>query len=477
MKKIHLYLIKHFLPSFIATFFIAIFVLFMQFLWKWVDELIGKGLEFNIIIKFIVYASARLIPLALPIAILISSIMTFGKLGERSELSALKGSGISLFRIMSPLLIISIIISIISFSYSNYILPIANLKSGTLIYDIQKKKPAINIREGEFFKEIDGYSIKVSEKNYSTDMLYKIIIYDHTSDHSNDKVIIADSAEMKITQNEKFLELKLYNGSSYIEVFNEDRQKNYAHQRIYFRENIIRFDLHKFSLKRSDESIYKNHYSMMNIKQLSNSIDSLNYNLKKRQKKFSINFEEKFNFKIRPLDDSILNESNNKNVKKETIDYAINKVKSTKSILKSNSDDLKYRLSIINRHKIEWHRKFSLAFACIILFIIGSSFGSIIKKGGFGIPILISIVLFILYHIINISGEKQVKEIGLEPVIGMWLANAIFTPISIFLLFKAIKDSQLFDFSYYKVSINKLINMDKSIKDSNFAKNKNKNEI
>ena len=436
----------------------------MQFLWKWVDELIGKGLELDIIVKFIIYASARLIPLALPIAILISSIMTFGKLGEKSELSALKGAGISLLKIMKPLLLISILISVISFSYSNYILPIANLKSGTLIYDIQKKKPAINIREGEFFNEIDGYSIKVSKKNYSTDMLYKLIIYDHTSDQSNDKVIIADSAEMKITQNEKFLELKLYNGSSYIEVYNKDRQKNYAHQRIYFKENIIRFDLHKFKLKRSDESIYKNHYSMMNIKQLSNSIDSLNNEFKKRQEKYSLNFKEKFNIKVTSSNDTILKASDQKNYKKDIIDYTINKVKSTKSILKSNSDDLKYRLSIINRHKIEWHRKFSLSFACVILFIIGSSFGSIIKKGGFGIPILISITLFILYHIINISGEKQIKEIGLNPVIGMWLANIVFSPISVYLLIKAIKDSTLFDFSYYKLSINKLISVDKSNK-------------
>ena len=390
--------------------------------------------------------------------------MTFGKLGEKSELSALKGAGISLLKIMNPLLLISILISVISFSYSNYILPIANLKSGTLIYDIQKKKPAINIREGEFFNEIDGYSIKVSKKNYSTDMLYKLIIYDHTSEQSNDKVIIADSAEMKITQNEKFLELKLYNGSSYIEVYNKDRQKTYVHQRIYFKENIIRFDLHKFKLKRSDESIYKNHYSMMNINQLSNSIDSLNNEFKKRQEKYSLNFKEKFNIKVTSYTDTILKASDQKNNKKDIIDYAINKVKSTKSILKSNSDDLKYRLSIINRHKIEWHRKFSLAFACIILFIIGSSFGSIIKKGGFGIPILISITLFILYHIINISGEKQIKEIGLNPVIGMWLANIVFSPISVYLLMKAIKDSTLFDFSYYKQSINKLISIDKSNK-------------
>ena len=203
---------------------------------------------------------------------------------------------------------------------------------------------------------------------------------------------------------------------------------------------------------------------MMNIKQLSNSIDSLNNEFKKRKEKYSLNFKEKFNIKVKSSTDTISKASVQKNNKKDIIDYAINKVKSTKSILKSNSDDLKYRLSIINRHKIEWHRKFSLAFACIILFIIGSSFGSIIKKGGFGIPILISITLFILYHIINISGEKQIKEIGLNPVIGMWLANIVFSPISVYLLIKAIKDSTLFDFSYYKQSINKLISIDKSNK-------------
>ena len=222
----------------------------MQFLWKWVDELIGKGLETEIIFKFIYYAAARLVPLALPIAMLIASIMTFGKLGERQELSALKASGISLRKIMMPLLVVSVFISIISFSYSNYVLPVANLKSGTLIYDIQKTKPALNIREGEFYTEIDGYSIKVNEKDYLTNIMYGIIIYDHSSQQSNDKVIIADSAEMKITDNEQYLELKLYNGSSYIEVYNKDRLKDYAHQRINFKENIIRFDLKKFGLKR-----------------------------------------------------------------------------------------------------------------------------------------------------------------------------------------------------------------------------------
>ena len=265
MKKLHKFLIKSFIPPFIATFFIAIFVLFMQFLWKWVDELVGKGLEIDIILKFVYYAAARLVPLALPIAILIASIMTFGNLGEKNELAALKSSGVSLRRIMIPLLLLSILISVLSFSYSNYILPVANLKSGTLLYDIQKQKPAINIREGEFYNDIDGYSIKVDRKDLETNKLFGILIYDHNSKQSNDKVISAESGEMNFTNNGKYLELKLFNGSSYVEVYNNNRNRTFPHQRIKFKENIIRFDLKKFGLKQSDESIYKNHYSMMSI--------------------------------------------------------------------------------------------------------------------------------------------------------------------------------------------------------------------
>ena len=464
MRKLHLFLIKSFLPQFTATFFIAIFVLFMQFLWKWVDELIGKGLEIDIILKFILYAAARLVPLALPIAMLIASIMTFGQLAEKNELTALKASGVSLRRVMIPLFVTSVLISLLSFNYSNYILPVANLKSGTLIYDIQKKKPSINIREGEFYNEIDGYSIKVSKKDYLSGMMYNIIIYDHTSEQSNDKVIVSDSAKMNITENEQYLELKLFNGSSYIEVYNKDRLTSYAHQRINFKENIIRFDLKKFGLKRSNESIYKNHYSMMNIKQLTSSIDSLEKKLYEKERKHSNNYTEKFNLELISVIDSNYKSSNTNRSKKEILDFAINKVRSQKSILKSNSEDLKYKKSIINRHKIEWHRKFSLSFACIILFILGTSLGSIIKKGGFGIPILVSIILFILYHILNITGEKQVKEVGLDPMIGMWIANLVFTPISLILLYKATTDSNLLDLSYYKQSINNLFNRGKSNK-------------
>jgi lipopolysaccharide export system permease protein len=428
----------------------------MQFLWKWIDELVGKGLEINIILQLILYAAARFVPLALPIAILIASIMTFGNLGEKNELAALKSSGISLRKTLTPLLFLAIIISYSSFLYSNYIMPVANIKIGTLLYDIHKKKPAINIRAGEFYNEIDGYSIKVDNKESGTNKLYGIKIYDHTSKQKNDKVIIAESGDMRFVNNGKILELILYNGSSYLEVFNKDRNQKLPHQRINFQENIIRFDLKKFGLKRSDESIYKNHYSMMSIDQLNKSIDSLDLKFTERKNHFSKNYTNKFNLNIENNNDAT-KIVKSKRSETEIYDFAINKVRSTKAVLKSNSDDLKSRQSIINRHKIEWHRKYSLAFACIILFIIGASLGSIIRKGGFGIPVLISIILFILYHVLNMIGEKAVKESTLLPFEGMWLSNLVFFPISIFLLYKASKDSSLLDFSYYKQTINNLI--------------------
>ena len=436
----------------------------MQFLWKWVDELVGKGLDIDIILKFIFYAAARFVPLALPIAILIASLMTIGNLGERYELSAIKSAGISLRKTLKPLFFISFLIAMFSYFYSDNFIPYANLKNGTLLYDIQKKKPTINIREGEFYNGLDGFSIKIEKKDSETNKLYNILIYDHSSKNSNDKVIVADSGEMKLSENEKFLELTLYNGSSYIEVYNNERNRKFAHQKINFEKDLMRFDLETFGFKRTDESIYKGHYSMMSSKQLLSSIDSLNSKYSQRKEHFKSNIIDKFHFnKFKEIKDTSSKLSNNKS-KIEVYDYAINKVRSMKSLLKSNADDLNYRKTIIVRHKIEFHRKLSLAFACIILFIIGASLGAIIRKGGFGIPILVSILFFILYHVINTYGEKQAKELMMDPIIGMWLANLIFLPISLFLLYKATSDSSIMDFSYYKNPIIKLIYGKKSNK-------------
>ena len=446
MKRLHLFLIKAFIGTFIATFFIAIFLLLMQFLWKYIDDLVGKGLEFTQIAELIFYASARFVPIALPIAMLLSSVMVFGKLGENYELAALKASGISLTRILFPVSIFVIIISYSSFLFSNYVMPIANLKNGSMIYDIQKKKPALNIKEGIFYKDIEGFSIKVTEKDADGKTLKNIIIYDHTENNINNKVIIAESGIMQLTKDEQFLEIILYNGHSYIDISKNSKNDKEAFRTTHFKENLIRFNLSSFSSMNNSEDLYKGHYAMLSNKQLDIAIDSLNQKFMTRKNNFAKNIKSKYNSKLE-LDSLYILDGLDLINRRKQFNIAISKLNSLKSIAKSNKNDLEYRNIIITKHEIEWHRKISLATACLLLFFIGSSMGAIIRKGGFGYPVLISVFFFIFYHVLSMIGEKSAKDLSMHAYEGMWLANIVFLPIALFLVYKAKNDSKLFDFS------------------------------
>ena len=404
----------------------------MQFLWKYIDDLIGKGLTLFQVSELMMYSIARFVPLALPIAVLISSVMVIGKLGENYEIAALQSSGISLKKILQPLFLFIIIISSFSYLFSNYVMPIANYKGGSLLYDIKKKKPSVNIKEGIFYNDIDGFSIKIGTKNSNNGLLYDTLIYDHTDNNGNKKVISAQSGKMEISDNEKDMELTLYNGNSYIEL--KDNNKKSNHRKISFSENLIRFDLSNFGLKNS-EMLYKGHYAMLNNKQLQYSIDSLNKKLEEKKILVYNRISEKYNYNANNKLDSTLN--SNKISNKKISETAINKLRILKSISNSNSDDINYKKSIIAKHKIEWHRKISLSFACIIMFLIGAPIGSIVRKGGFSIPLLISIILFVAYYVISITGEKTAKDLSASPLEGMWIANFIFIPISIILIFMA----------------------------------------
>lgn len=426
----------------------------MQFLWKYIDDLVGKGLFFNQIALLLFYASARFVPIALPIAMLLASVMVFGKLGEQYELVALKSAGISLTRILFPITFLVTMISYGSFLFSNYVMPIANLKNGSMIYDIQKKKPALNIKEGIFYKDIEGYSMKINQKNTSKNTLRDIIIYDHTSKSGNDKVIIAESGIMQLTPDEKFLELILYNGHSYIDLPNKKKKKPY--RTTHFKKDLIRFDLASFSKSTNSEKLYKGHYAMLNNKQLDFAIDSLEIKYNSRVKILSENITNKY--KNLTEIDSIINLKKLTTIEKtKQYDISINKLKTLKSIAKSNKDDLEYRKIIITKHKIEWHRKLSLAVACLLLFLIGAPLGSIIRKGGFGIPVLISVLFFILFHVLNMVGEKSAKDLSIKAFEGMWLANLVFLPLTIFLIFKGNNDAKLFDFSNFNMLLKRQI--------------------
>ena len=459
MRKLHLFTIKSFLGPFIATFFIAIFLLLMQFLWKWIDDLVGKGLEINEIGELLFFASIRFVPLALPISMLLASVMTFGALGEKSELVAMKSAGVSLRRIMNPLIIFVVFISVGSFMFSNYVMPIANLKSGSLLYSIQKQKPALNIKAGVFYNGIEGYSIKVEEKSDDGQSLKNIIIYNHTSRNGNDNIIIAESGSMKLTKDERFLEFKLIDGYSYLQEKEKRGKRKKPHRTTKFKEDLILFDLSTFDFKRTSTALYKGHYAMLNNQQLNNAIDSLKQKLNQRQELIKENVIEKYNLsKLEKVDTEIKSlDSTFANLQKTRMyDFAINKLRTLKSVANSNKSDLDYREYIIRKHQIEWHRKISLAIACIILFLIGAPLGTIIRKGGFGMPVMISVFFFVFYHVINIIGEKAAKEATLSVVEGMWLANLIFLPIAILLSYKTSKGITIFDSSIYTNPFRKL---------------------
>ena len=410
----------------------------MQFLWKYIDDLIGKGLDISQVSELMIYSIARFVPLALPIAVLISSVMVLGKLGENYELAALQSSGISLISIMKPIFILIVLISISSFLFSNYVMPIANFKGGSLLYDIKKKKPAINIKEGIFYNDIDGFSIKIGSKD--DDVLNDILIYDHKENLGNKKVISAKSGKMKITDDEKYMELYLFDGNSYIEIENNNKKKKSINRKISFQKDLIRFDLSSFNMKNS-EMLYKGHYAMLNNKQLSYSIDSLNNKLIDKQNLIKVRVSENYKYDVSIKSDSVilLNNLNNKRIH----ETAINKLRILKSVSKSNADDLNYKKTIIAKHKIEWHRKISLAFACIIMFLIGAPLGSIIRKGGFSVPLLVSILLFVVYYVISITGEKTAKDLSASPLEGMWISNFIFIPISMILILLALRNSSI----------------------------------
>lgn len=465
----------------ILTFFIALFILQMQWLFRFIDDLIGKGLDMAIIFELFGYATATLIPMALPLSILLASIMTFGNLGENYELLAIKSSGISLLRIMRPLILFTAAITVGAFYFSNNILPIANLKMSALLYDVKNQSPEISVKEGAFFNDIEGYSIKVSEKNTETGLLKDIMIYNHTDRLGNIQVILADSGYMNITEDKRYMVLDLYHGTAYDEIQEKTDKKNKRsnpHRRDKFEHQSMRLQMEGGELTRTDEGLFKKHYQMMNISQLSKNVDSLELNLDKRKVQFERNLLRTNYFKkpsnsedsagatgqsvrqpagIDTINLAALTKELSPEKKSQLYKIAGNFARSTKSQITTNLNDLSLSQKHINRHRIEWHRKFSLSFACLLFFFIGAPFGSIVRKGGFGMPVVLSVLLFILYYVISITGEKFVREGVLPAYQGMWLSASILLPMGLYLTYKAVGDSVILNIDSYFKFLDKFI--------------------
>lgn len=466
MNKIDKYILKSFIGPFILTFFIALFVLLLQFLWKYVDDLVGKGLEWYIILKLLFYASANMVPLALPIAVLLASIMTYGNLGEHFELAAFKSAGISMVRFMRSTIIAVSFISIGAFLFENYVLPTAYLRFVVTLIDITKQKPALNIKPDEFYSEIDNYTILIGQKSPDNVSIRDVTIYQDADNQSNNNVLIAENGTMQTSPDKKNLVFTLYNGKQYEELRNDAHDEHtHAHIRMQFGEWEKTMDLSGFQMTHTSEDLYQHHYKMMTIGQLDNAMDSLDRQINRQKSTLAPALRANY-YPLRDSTAVIPDHSTSMTapfidnipspLQKKVISVALQNARNNANFDEQLIQRLKVTENKIALHKIEWHRKFALAVACFVFLFIGAPLGAIIRKGGFGLPVICSILIFIFFFVINIIGEKMADENILTPFFGMWLSVLIIFPFSVFLTIKAKNDSPLVDNEWYNMQFAKV---------------------
>ncbi|MFN6946061.1 MAG: LptF/LptG family permease, partial [Cytophagaceae bacterium] len=447
---------------------VVVFILLTQFLLKYMDDFMGKGLGFSVYAELILYFSLNMVPMALPLAILLSSLMTFGNLGEHNELTAIKGSGVSLLRTLVPIFSIVIVLACTGFLFNNYIVPKANLKAFSLLYDIRQKKPALDFKEGAFYQGIPGYSIKIAKKHPDGKSLQGIIIYDHSSGRGNTEVIIADSGSMYTFNHDQYLSFDLYSGKSYTEYY--DNTRSDADQFIIndFEKSRLIFSLASFSLNRTPQELFTSNRMMKNIGELNYVMDSLKTehqtvqsSLPQYVQPFYIyhSLQDTLGNKRSQVADTIyqgnilagfpLDSLKNRVGAPVVLSKAVNQARSIRSFTSSHVERLRHLEREKNTYHIEKMHKYTQAFACLIMFLIGAPLGAIIKKGGLGVPVLLSIVFFIFFYVISLIAERYCKEgIVLLPY-GMWTANLIYLPIGLFFLRQAKNDSRLFETDFY----------------------------
>lgn len=458
IKKLDKLIIRSFIGPFLATFLISLFVLVMQFFWLWIDDLVGKGLDVFTILTLICYVAASVVPLALPLALLLSSIMTFGNLGESFELIAIKSSGISLMRFMRPLLIVAVIIACISFVFGNNIIPVATLKLESLKYDLVVSKPAFDIKEGVFYNKIEGFVIRLGKKEKDDSTIRDVVIYEKNY-NLQDQMMVAESGIMRITPDKRYLEFILKNGWRYEEKGSRGTI-NTEFIRLGFREYKKIFDLSSFKMGRTPDSLFQDNQRMLNISQLNKRLDSLENTgqvyLERNMRELGPHFRfSGYADSVKPPVSTTVVKANSfkelipPNLRAIVSDRAYAQLTSAKGSIDILVSEQKARERDIRGHKIEWHRKFTLAFACILLFMIGAPLGSIIRKGGLGMPLVFAVIFFIIFHLFNTFGEKFVKEDVTSAFAGMWLSTMVLVPIAVFLTYKAMRDSQLFSKEFY----------------------------
>ena len=487
-KRLYRFILKSFLPLFAMTFFIVLFIVLMQFLWKHIDDLVGKGLPFSLIGELFFYAGVSMVPMALPLAILLASLMTYGNFGEKFELTAMKASGISLVHSMKPLIILITLIAIGAFFFQNYALPPAQVKMWTLLFSMRQKSPEVEIPEGVFYDQIPGYNLLVQKKNQETGMLYDVMIYDVTRGGDNATILVADSGKMAFTGDMRYLYLHLFTGEQF-ENLREQKalDKNVPFRRETFldKQILIPFDA---NFNRMDEGGIRSQYVGKNIVELQHTIDSVGnridstggiYANELRQNAFPLLVDRRtgkpvFVHKEEEENNSITDKRGIKTeeVKEEiaspplNLDSLILSIPIEKrgqifdnalSISKRRVNEVQFKSATIaddkmsiRRHKIELLKKYTLSVACLIFFFIGAPLGAIIRKGGLGTPLVISVLLFLFYYIIDNTGYKMARDGRWEVWFGIWLSTFILAPLGVYVTYKAMNDSAVFNPDSYK---------------------------
>lgn len=450
---------------FVGTFFICLFIFMLQFLWRYVDELVGKGLEISVLGQFFYYSALSLIPMSMPLAILLAALITFGNFGERYELLAMKAAGISLLKIMRPLIVFVVILSCVSFFFQNVIGPQAQAKLYTMLWSMKQKSPELDIPEGVFYDEIPGYNLYVKKKNQKTGMLYDVTIYELSNGFENARIISADSGRLEMTADKQHLYLHLYDGHLFENLRSQNtNDKNIPYRRESFREKHSLIDFNsEFNLM--DASFMSNQSNSKNLRMLQASIDSMNVVSDSIGQKYytdakagvfqiapGLNKEDTLKIETENIAnynvDSLFNRSTLAQ-KQKIISSAASRTENQKSDWNFKSMTIGTNDHSIRRHRTEWHQKFTLSLSCLFFFFIGAPLGAIIRKGGLGMPVVISVLIFIVYYVINNMGYKMARDGKWIMFAGMWLSSAILAPLGVFLTYKSNNDSVVLNADAY----------------------------
>lgn len=453
------------MPPFVLTLFIGVFVFFLIHVFTYMDDIIGKGMGAWVLTQFFFYSFISFIPVAMPLAVLLSSIMTFGNLAENYELAALKSSGMSLFKIIRPIFIFILFLGAFTFYFNNYILPQITLNSASLLWDIRQAKPTLSIKEGVYYNQLDGYSIKVNKKSRDGKTLYDLSIYDHNDGTGNNVQLYADSGSMKTSADTNFLQIQLNDGSRYEEIHQEEKHKNTRPlMQLLYKELNVNIDMSDFKMKRTNKDLFKGHHEMMNVFQINHELDTCDLEINKRYQHLNNQFNNYFLARTLHTTNIKQNHQNlktfyntlNKDDFKRSVENAQNLARSSSGYVDSIIDELKGQQLKKTDFAMGWHKKINISFACIVLFFVGAPLGAIIRKGGMGLPVVVAVIFFLLYYIVTIVYEDLIMEGVYNVAFGSWFPLMLFLPLGIFLTYKAAKDSALFDLTLYLDPIKKL---------------------